>query len=352
MNKTTSEKIIFLNFIMTCLMVCYHTISLHEGFALNVWDLRFSRGIGYIFAVMGNYAMCYFFFVSAYLLFRKYELRNYSTKVKKRITSLLIPYLSWQVIITIIDVLQKQYVFNGPDILARTFLLQKFPQDGPLWYVLAIFFLAVISPIFLFILKEKRQGWLCIVLITVLIYLLFRLPFQIIKDFLGVGLMDNVLSYLPCYLVGAYFGRYEKELNVQKCVQYVLSLVCVAFILEGFIPNFLVNITKNMLPILVFYLMPSIKNFKMRKVYNLTFLIYAIHQPLMNDLWDNFLGDFCVKHRPSILLYNVVSKIGMLALTISLAALVYYILSRIFPKALEVLTGGRQLITQRKIEGN
>lgn len=350
MNKSTSEKIILLNFVMTCLMVWYHTISLYDGFALNIWDLRFAKGFGYVVSSMGNYAMCYFFFISAYLLFREYEMKDYPTKIKKRITSLLVPYLSWQVIITIIDVLQKQYIFDLSDILARTFLVEKFPQDGPLWYVLAIFFLAVISPFFLLVLKEKKQGWIGVVLITVIIYFLYRVPFQIVKDFLGFGVIDNILSYLPCYLVGAFYGKYEKEIDLQKFMQYILSIICIAFVLEGFISNIFVNVVKNMLPILVFYLIPPIKNFKMRKVYNLTFLIYAIHQPLMNDLWDGFLSEFCINYRPSIFIYNVVSRFSILALTIGVAAVIYFTLNQIFPKALEIITGGRQLITQRKVK--
>lgn len=351
MNKETSEKIVFLNFIMTCLMVCYHTVSLHESLALNSWDLRFSHGFVHMFGMMGNFAMCYFFFISAYLLFRKYELKDYPTKIKKRITSLLIPYLVWQAIITILDIIQKQYVFDLSDILARTVLIEKFPQDGPLWYVLVIFYLALISPILLVIFKEKKVGWVFIVIITVGIQLLFRLPFQFAKDFIQFGLMENVLYYLPCYLVGAYFGKFEKEFDSRKSIQYVLSLIFIAFLLEGFVLTIFENVAKIMLPILVFYLLPTIKNFKMRNIYNLTFLMYAIHQPLIYDLWD-VMSQFWINLHLPIAIYNLFARLIILALTIALSTGIYHLLNRACPKLLEILTGGRHSVVQRRELGN
>lgn len=351
MNKETSIKIVFLNFIMTCLMVCYHSVSLHESLALNSWDLRFSHGFVHMFGTMGNFAMCYFFFVSAYLLFRKYELNDYPTKIKKRITSLLIPYFVWQVIITILDIVQKQYVFNVSDILARTVLIEKFPQDGPLWYVLVIFYLAMLSPILLAIFKEKKVGWVCVIIITVGIQILFRLPFQFIKDFIQFGLMENVLYYLPCYLVGAYFGKFEKEFDSRKSIQYVLLLICIAFLLEGFFSTIFVNIAKIMLPILVFYLLPTIKNFKMRNIYNLTFLMYAIHQPLIYDLWD-VMSQFWINLHLPIAIYNLFARLIILALTIALSTGIYHLLNRACPKLLEILTGGRHSVVQRRELGN
>jgi membrane protein len=351
MNKETSEKIVFLNFIMTCLMVCYHTVPLHESLALNSWDLRFSHGFVNMFGTMGNFAMCYFFFVSAYLLFRKYELKDYPTKIKKRITSLLIPYFIWQAIITILDIIQKQYVFNVSDILARTVLIEKFPQDGPLWYVLAIFYLAMLSPILLVIFKEKKVGWAFIVTITIGIQILFRLPFQFIKDFIQFGLMENVLYYLPCYLVGAYFGKFEKEFDSKKSIQYVISLIFITLLLEGVVSTIFVNIAKIMLPILVFYLLPAIKNFKMRNVYNLTFLMYAIHQPLIYDLWD-VMSQFWINLHLPIAIYNLFARLIILVLTIALSTCIYHLLNRVCPKLLEILTGGRQAVIQRRELGN
>ena len=347
MGKETSRKIVFLNFILTCFMVSYHTVSLHESLALNSWDLRFSHGFVHMFGMMGNFAMCYFFFISAYLLFRKYELRDYPTKIKKRITSLLIPYFVWQTIITILDIIQKQYVFNLHDIFARTVLIEKFPQDGPLWYVLVIFYLALLSPILLVIFKQKKLGWVFVVTITVGIQLLFRLPYQIVKNFIQFGLMENVLYYLPCYLVGAYFGKYEKEFDSKKSIQYVLSLICVAFLLEGFVKTVFVNVAKVMLPILVFYLLPAIKNFKMRDVYNLTFLMYAIHQPLIYDLWD-MMSQFWINLHLPIAVYNLFARFIILALTITISMCIYHVFIRFCPKLLEILTGGRQAVIQRK----
>lgn len=351
MNKMTSEKIIFLNFLMSCFMVCYHTISINDSYALNTWDVRFARGFGNVFSVMGSFAMCYFFFITAYLLFRNYELKDYKRKMKRRFFSLLIPYVAWQIIITFIDILQKQYIFEKTDFLFRTFLIQKYPLDGPLWYVLAIFLLALISPILLLMLKEKKVGWGFIMIVSILTQVMYKLPFKIVQDILQFGVMDNVIYYLPCYLVGAFYGKYEENLHPQNLLGYILLLLGVSYFLEGFIPSLFGVMTKMMLPVFMFFLIPSFNNFKLLKVYNLTFLMYAIHQPLINDLWDGMFK-FYIKQNFSVTVYNVGSRFVILLLTLSVSALIYFILSCISPMFLGILTGGRQTVVQRNISTN
>lgn len=96
MDKNTSVKIRKYNFAMTCAIVIYHAPSLDVRAGTTPFDAFVFKVANAAINNLGILAMCYFFFVTGFLLFNNYSLELYPQKVKRRIHSLFIPYLLWQ----------------------------------------------------------------------------------------------------------------------------------------------------------------------------------------------------------------------------------------------------------------
>lgn len=84
-------------------------------------------------------AMTWFFFISAYLFFRHFNMEMLTIKCKKRIRSIFVPYIIWNTMSAallfvrggtvdttkgIIELLRMTYIFWGAGC-----------ANGPLWYM-------------------------------------------------------------------------------------------------------------------------------------------------------------------------------------------------------------------------
>lgn len=326
---------------MTCFMIFYHCGALDNSYAFNAIDASFNTLLSNIFNSMGTLVMSYFFSVTGYLLFRNLNLENYAIKIRKRVFSLLIPYVTWQVIITLKLIFQGRYVFTLKDFLYKTFYLVCWPLDGAMWYVYAVFLLALISPIFLLILKNKKLGW-CIVLLTIVfVYTQGKIDNQLYIRIVNHGYVRNILFYFPSYLVGAFYGKFYYELNGGgKSLVYILSVLFIAFLLENTFPGALSNTTIMMMPLMGLCLLPVVPILKDKWIYKLTFLMYAIHQPLLDDIkWHIY--NFYTKVPIPVSICNILTRIIILAVDMCISVIIYSVLTKYAPKVLKILTGGR-----------
>lgn len=340
MNQKVSENIKMLGFVMTCFMIFYHCGALDNSYALNSIDGVLNRVASSAFDQMGILVMSHFFTVTGFLLFRNLNMKNYPKKIKRRVFSLLIPYISWQVIITLKLIIQGKYIFSFKDFLYRIFCLAQWPFDGALWYVYAVFLLAVISPIFLLMFRNKKVGW-CIILIIIALWTTrWKIHNPLYLKVFGYGYIANICSYFPSYIVGAFYGKYYSELDDQKSLLYILSVILVGVLLEVVFPGAL-TITIRMIPLLSLALLPSVVPvLKDAWVYRLTFIMYAIHQPLIGDIKHAIYRIYSMVTIPASVC-NVLTRVIILGVDIGLAAAIYVVLKRFIPKALNALTGGR-----------
>ena len=352
-----SSKITILSFFMTCAMVCYHCKGLGSAQAMGFFDSKVNSSIESLFDQMGYIVMCYFFTVTGYLLFSNYRTKDYPAKINRRLRSLLIPYILWQCIAVLIDILQKQYTFSLPDFLSRTVGLAQWPQNGALWYVYAIFLLALFSPILHLLFKNKRVALLSVIFITVLIEGIDYLSHPYITDFFGHGIMANILRsivkflnygvipnilyYLPCYLLGCYCGRFMDEIPTKETLLCIFTVLFISLALNGTFPGFFFETALKSLPLLGLLALPVIPSLQGKKIYGLSFLIYAIHQPLIADLRERIYTGLLMPLTVPVSMQSILIRAFILAITIALAACIYLILNRYSPKLLRIITGGR-----------
>lgn len=340
MEPKLSKKIKAFGFIMTCFMVCYHCWERDNAYAVAQWDAILNPLVNRFFATMGFVAMSYFFTVTGFLLFRDLRMENYGAKIRRRVSTLLIPYVIWQVLTVIKNNLQLwmqgQNGTNLSSFLLRTFTLVEFPENGALWYVYGIFLLAILSPVILVLMKNKWCGLITLLAAVLFVNLKGRIP--IVNGFLGLGVLPNICMYLPSYLSGAFLGRFSRDLKQKDCLLCVPVIFLATVFTEQIAPGNLVMTCIFLLPILLLILVPGVGFLEDMWVYRLSFLVYALHSPVIADL-KQLLVDAVPGMAASV--YNLLVRLLVLTVVLMLAAVVHITCKRYAPKLLVLLTGGR-----------
>lgn len=332
-----SNKFKMLSFVMTCVMVFYHCPRIDN---IEYWghiDKILQTFFLNIFDKSGCVVMSYFFSVTGYLLFRDLTFSNYALKVKKRFWSLLLPYILWQCIWGVIFSFVEDY-YSIRYFLGVTFGMVTYPPDGALWYLYAVFLLAVLSPVGLIFMKDRRNAFIFVLIST--IGLEYIVANGIFKDIVQYGFINNVVYYLPTYMIGAYYGRYvgcEKQSNVLK---ELLIIIGCAIIFDSFFEGYLYKVTMACLPMLLLYILPNTPNAYNKEIYSLSFIIFALHQPLIKIIWPKLIS-LMIKIFPIGVICTLMSRCIMFVIVLGAAYIIRMFLRKRFALALRLLTGGR-----------
>lgn len=184
-----------------------------------------------------------FFVISGYLFATKTDFGQqphwYSLTIKKRIKSLLVPYILWNIIhvLTISLVKMLENIHAGRPMLLYTGLyepllsfgnlvrifgldLGKPPIEGVLWFVRNLLILFLISPLFMFFMKRRR---------TAFFFLLFLLVAEgIISYFItlnhGKLWAGCRLESLLFFSLGMYLAFYPVPHAISRAFRLVLPV--------------------------------------------------------------------------------------------------------------------------------
>lgn len=177
-----SKTINWLRFPLIVLVVYIHNYGSVYNFTPNIdWTNITSMDvyeiIRIIFSkVISHLAVPCFFFISGYLFFyniNDFSKKTYISKLKKRVYTLLIPYILWNIIAIIFDF----YTFYSNHNLSNSFIhainnLWYFftnPLDYPLWYVRNLMILSALSPIYFYLFKRKTLFFIGLFIVILLV---------------------------------------------------------------------------------------------------------------------------------------------------------------------------------------
>ena len=307
MDKRISSNIKIFSFVVSCFMVLFHAGMYDNSNAVNQFDRQLSELINYDYKLLAFFGLSFFFSVTGFLLFYGLNYRNYLKKIERRVHSLLIPYLIWQALVLIKDLcIGRRYEIL--DVLLRTFGLELWPLNGPLWYVYVVFLLALLlSPVLLLMFSSKRSAWISTFAMLILIRFLKQTSIEPVRIVVSYGLFSRILTYLPAYMIGAYYGRFYEKNRMPESMVYSLAVVLFA-------------------------------------IYDYTFLIYALHHPFIVDL-KGFIDEGLAWIPIPVTILNIFEHLLILAASVLLAAGLSKLLEKLSPKILAVLTGGRTPVT-------
>lgn len=297
-------------------------VFIHALIISNGTDLHYFLG-----NVIGRIGVPLFYIISGYLFFQKYDnsLKCYKNKLKKRVFSLLIPYLLWNIIAYLVyafithtmqpeDFVQSFWVVNSKP--------GHSPADGPLWFVRTLMMLSIISPVMYCLNKNKYTAFISLIL---LLLWLIGCP----------GFNKGTIIGFTLFNAGAWLAirNYDSYIKEPTRRIFILSLflyLTIAFLDLQFkgIP-WLHNIG-ILIGILVFFTLPKIAvpNFFVN-LGGASFFLYCMHEPVL----------VCLQSID--VLHNRGGYLLAIVITVSLCTTIFYLLKRLFPKVCGILAGNR-----------
>ncbi|KEQ28190.1 hypothetical protein N180_00705 [Pedobacter antarcticus 4BY] len=302
---------------------------------------------------IGRIAVPCFFLFSGYFFFLKIEAldrRVYTTQMEKRLYTLLIPYLLWNLLFVIV-VLLKNYIFTElgrssdemySQIYSSSFydIFWRGPFVFPLWYLRDLICMAILSPGFYLLFKyTKGFGLLFIVL-----------PYLLVWEPNIPGLSSTAFMFFG---IGAFAGQNQLDLGaiahnhkIQKFLIAALFLGLATYYAVTPYYEFYIRLFIPFGIVAALCIGDLLVNHKLIKISLLrlsssVFFIYAIHEMyIINWLKGGFskLQLFSTGWGKLIAYFTI----PVLCLLICLC---FYKLAKMFlPGLLAILTGGRKTI--------
>lgn len=163
---STSKKITYISFLAAVGVMYIHAID-YVSYNSDImgWHLisYLERFIGV--SLFGHASVSMFFFISGYLFFNNIDgLKQWREKIKKRINTLLIPYLFWAfigwAIFAVISLLpglssnvNSKVSFSFNEII-NIFVLLKYSHH--LWYIQNLIMYFLLSVVFIYLFRSKK----------------------------------------------------------------------------------------------------------------------------------------------------------------------------------------------------
>ena len=156
--KRVSLKLALMSFVAAVLVVCIHApVTREPGFSMWFEDFFGSK--------IPSVAVPFFFVASGYFLANRMESQGYSVQLKKRIVTLLIPYLIWCVMLGALENCNSllanivnhyplmRHIETNPIHIFGLDLTRNPPL--PLWFLRALMLYVIASPVLLWIARRK-----------------------------------------------------------------------------------------------------------------------------------------------------------------------------------------------------
>lgn len=355
-----SQAITFLRFPLIVGVVFLHsygsTFNL-QGFSIeqDVSYPIFENLTYYISQVLARVAVPLFFFTSGFLFFfnlSNWNIQVYISKLKKRFRSLFIPYVFWISLALLLFFVAQNIpftakFFTGKNLPIADYSLKDFlgafwsasdegsryPFLYPFWFIRDLIVIIILSPVVYAIIRYLK---------LVGIIILFSLWFFHTYSVTGLSLSCSFF-----FSLGAYFSI--NKLNIVdyaykfKYISLLYPILTIADLITYHSEfNYLIHNLGIVLGIFfLFYVVAvGIKKEKLSISYFLSgasFFVFATHEP-----WLRFIRRFLYVYiKPSsevelILLYFIPA-----ILIISLSLLVYWIMKKITPRFLSLISGDR-----------
>lgn len=291
-----------------------------------------------------------FFFISGYLFFfnvTTFDTRTYLGKLKRRIKSLLVPYLIWNATILFVYYLfycfgTKVSIFESNNsfiqILSNTFIGRKhatgtFPLVYQMWFIRDLFCVVLISPVINYLLN--KMGIILILIFSALW----------IGD-IWIPVLNNYclsITALFFFSLGAYISYHK--INVALLIKNIKIsgfLYPIFLIFDMYHNNVIIHNIAILFGIILvlnicIFLEESDRLKSVPFLTSSSFFIFAIHDPfLLSNIRKIFLQ--IMPKNDYILIFGYFITI---VVTVFTALTLYWMFSKLFPKTTSIISGGR-----------
>ena len=229
-------------------------------------------------------AVASFFMISAILFYRNYTYKSTKNKWKSRCKTLLVPYISWNCIWMIFNMIcsytfiskffvgRDKAIFDIVNIFQGIFL---YKYNGPFWFIFDLLLFTILCPVIYTIVKNKYVGGISIICLIVL----SGFNIQIINS------LFRTYDAFLCYIIGAYIGVHYFEYFKNKAskkeviVYFFICLICfITRYYNIFMDNSMFEAINIVVYSLAFWKLLDLFNFNNTfRIEEDSFLVYAMH---------------------------------------------------------------------------
>ncbi len=362
-SKSLSQKIKGLSFFNALLVVLLHAYTGNSPESSYSTALMIEKFFSIGLCGVG---VPYFFIVSGFFLAHQYDNQvPYSQLVKKRLSSLMMPYCYWCIIYALTYI---AFTIYGNRLAGRPlndntclvlpliswqnpfrifgFDMFLFPADGPLWYVRNLMLLVLISPFLFAILKRKLTGILFLV-IALFLYLSHFMIQRPLWQFFQTGFSFKGLLF---FSLGIYLKRYPIQVTDNQAKKICLSLLlCLLwFALAWPYSHFGKEISFILLHLsfivgcaalwCLYDFFPMREKMETMRILGYSFFVFASHYAILNMLFCQKACNLLQRHllNNELLIYAL-----RFSVTSAISILLAFVLDRCLPKLYKALTGNR-----------
>lgn len=323
-----------------------HSSSL-ANYSMNSGAGQFILNIEQLIIALAEIAVPLFFIISGVLFYRNYTYKKTISKYKSRFFSLVIPYLFWNVIWTIFNLIcsytfisnffigREKVEVNALSLIKGIFLYDNY---GPLWFIFNLIVFSLFCPLIYSLLKNRWVG-ICVIIAVYAMYIFgIKLPEQYFFR------ADSIIFYL----VGAYIGIHhfesftkKKSMLISICSIFVF-LLCVVY--TYIYKQYYLNssaVLKNIWVVVIilfcfsfWFAFDLLKNDGYFNFQTESFLIYAMHYNVMA-----IVCKLISLITPDNLIFAVCNYIITFVISVLIICTFAWFVRKHFPKFKKVLSG-------------
>ena len=270
----------YISFILSILV-----FFIHSYFANDIPDESLislvNHKTSYFFSrSVTQFAVPMFFMLAGLTFYKGYSSEKYPAKIKSRILTLVIPYLVWNTVWMLWEIigscLESSFALGISDILKGIFF---YGFNQPFWFMFNLIVFSFTAPLIFLIIKNKYVSFSVIAALSLLSAFGIHLPSSVFY---------NPTSVI-FYLIGATAGYHYFDLISQKSCKttQLLSVIFLSLYIlaKNIVPQEL-HINNYLVQVIVFTMCSFalwhtadifIERLKPRAVYKRSFAVYAMH---------------------------------------------------------------------------
>lgn len=330
-SKSFSDKFKIAGLFCTLMVLYRHSLNFLAFF--NSWT---GEGISKIvedsMSVFTEIAVPYFFMVSGFFFLNGsyYERGNYVAMAKKKVKTLFLPFLIWNITGAVfLWFIDPDKVGNG--LVSCLYNLLQSHWYGPLWYVRDLMIMMMLVPLYNWLFIYNRI-WLYAIALLV-------------SGYMWIPVSCSLLSSegIFFFLMGGFIGRYPQVLSIKLSIRHVCLLFVVWFCFSTgvvTITNVYVHKLNTLVGIVVFgmaidYLRETAKE-KLLVYAEYSFLFYVVHAYPMKAVKQGLGHLFSGNDMAALITY--------ILLPLFTATVIYQIgklWKKYFPQSYRIALGGR-----------
>ena len=351
MNITISRKIKYFYWFLTLAIVIFHSYAPVEfapvaisGFdaAIGNYYIGFANRLGYI-------ALTFFFFMSGFWLYNNTKtMQDVVKKLKRRVFSLLIPYLVWIMIFAVLKIVTKELTVLDfiKNIHIHIFLN---PIMGVAWYLLSILVLLLIYPLLALANKNKILSYSVFFILTAYLVIVkyFDLPY--LFSFKECWWFENMLFYMPVYLLGGFIALNFPDIILKKEYNNIFyTLIGILLVIASLLCFYLFKTRKLYALISMtglcgmwFIVRNTLFSKEVPRIFDAEFFVFILHQQILLPV----VRAVIIKILPITTMNGIemiAIKLVTLIFVVLAAFLIRWVMEKLLPKKIfNLFSGGR-----------